>query len=300
MRVAFVNSGNSYLPELHAYKNFLSSRGHAVEILNTIQDIRSFPSSDIIFRFGGFLSKKNTFKLPEIHEYHSASTSSVPKLKNVAKSFLACKPVGRVFLNDFVRQQYCFSDNKPYIYRDMGAPDEFIDFPTPKNKLFDMIYVGSIDERQGVLSCLLELSSRGYKVAVAGRVSDETYKRFNAKKNVTYLGLLAREEICSALAEARFGLNICPDRYPLNIQTSTKVIEYLALGLPIISNDYRWMNFHSYKLGYKYLDLKNLDECIQQHTDDPDAYVLQDRRQLAWSQILVRCNFERFILDCMQ
>ena len=31
-----------------------------------------------------------------------------------------------------------------------------------------------------------------------------------------------------------------PDRLPLAVQTSTKVLEYLAVGLPVLSNDYAW------------------------------------------------------------
>lgn len=31
-----------------------------------------------------------------------------------------------------------------------------------------------------------------------------------------------------------------PNRLPVAMQTSTKVLEYLAVGLPVLSNDYPW------------------------------------------------------------
>jgi glycosyltransferase involved in cell wall biosynthesis len=47
-------------------------------------------------------------------------------------------------------------------------------------------------------------------------------------------------EVPDWLLRARAGLNLMPERTPLVQQTSTKVLEYLAVGLPVLSNDYLW------------------------------------------------------------
>jgi hypothetical protein len=43
------------------------------------------------------------------------------------------------------------------------------------------------------------------------------------------------------LVQARAGLNLVPAHRPYTVQTSTKVLEYLAVGLPVVSNRYPWM-----------------------------------------------------------
>jgi len=43
------------------------------------------------------------------------------------------------------------------------------------------------------------------------------------------------------LRRARYGLNLVPDRLPYSEQTSTKLLEYCAVGLPVVSTDYRWV-----------------------------------------------------------
>ena len=53
-------------------------------------------------------------------------------------------------------------------------------------------------------------------------------------------GRIAQDQVPAQLLRARAGLNLMPERLPLAMQTSTKVLEYLAVGLPVLSNDYAW------------------------------------------------------------
>jgi glycosyltransferase involved in cell wall biosynthesis len=59
-------------------------------------------------------------------------------------------------------------------------------------------------------------------------------------RNAHRTGRVPQHDVPAQLLRARAGLNLVPRRLPLTQQTSTKAIEYLALGLPVISNDYPW------------------------------------------------------------
>jgi hypothetical protein len=62
------------------------------------------------------------------------------------------------------------------------------------------------------------------------------------------MGPVSRDQLPEIYKNARFGLNYTPDIYPYNVQTSTKTLEYLASGLGVISNKYKWSEFFSVSL----------------------------------------------------
>src|SRR5690606_15757195 len=131
-----------------------------------------------------------------------------------------------IFLNDVVRAKFFFSRKVPHSLRGMGFFKS--DSKSHGNKEFDVIYCGSY--RSGVMDHILRLADMGLRVAVVG------FDCHLEHNNIVSFGKVSPLETGEFMRRARWGLNYTPDRFPLNIQDSTKVIEYCAAGLGVITN----------------------------------------------------------------
>lgn len=285
MKIGIPLSKYAYTPEAYAYEKFLNKHGHSVQL-----DYELDPNNDLNIYFMGMRPfwKSNKGRALEIHEYQSLSTPPYAKLKNYSKRIINKKPVGRIFLNSFVRNDLAFNDNIPFIYRDMGVDEALFQSPS-KNPLYDIVYCGSISGRSGLIETLLRLA-KIYKVVVVGRITEQEQALLQVK-NITLLGQVSRDQLPEIYRNARFGLNYTPDLYPFNIQTSTKTLEYLASGLGLISNRYTWIeNFaKQHALSVKWLGNFNLDlsSSIKSTTFDIRCY--------SWDVILNNTAFCEFL-----
>lgn len=285
MKIGIPLSQFAYTPEAYAYEKYLKEMGHQVQL-----DYELDPNNDINIFFMGTRPfwKKNEGRAIEIHEYHSLSTPPYAKLRNFSKKIINKKPAGRIFLNTFVHQSLNFNDDIPYIYRDMGV-DEIL-FQTPsKNPLYDIIYCGSISGRSGLIENLLELA-KSYKVVVVGKITEQEHTLLQVK-NITLLGQVSRDELPEIYRNARFGLNYTPDIYPYNIQTSTKTLEYLASGLRVISNKYKWVESleksHNFGIVWLDQDIYNIGVDGFKNSYNVNCY--------SWNHILHNSGFLNFL-----
>ncbi len=196
-------------------------------------------------------------------------------------------------MNEFVHRDLSFSDNIPYIYRDMGVDEALFQSPS-ENPLYDIVYCGSIAGRNGLIEVLRRLA-RNYKVVVVGQVSDLESSLLK-HENITILGRVERKDLPEIYRASRFGLNFTPDIYPYNIQTSTKTLEYLASGLGVISNKYKWSEHFFSKIQYTpvwlcgtNLSLENIS--FFETIPSIDSY--------SWTNILHKCKLESFLNDSL-
>lgn len=296
--VTFIHSSKAFLPELHAYKKYLTNKNFSVSILYGL-DKNTKIETDLCYRFGGVLWGDSTISVPQVHEFHTLSTGHFPRIKNYAKSKLACTPVARVFLSETVRSGFSFTKNLPYLIRDMGADASFFAQRSVSTKLYDVIYAGSISGRVGLLDCIELIASKGYKVGLAGSISDDDFIRIKGRPNIDYVGKLASEDVPIFVGSGRFGLNFCPDHYPYNLQTSTKVIEYLAAGVPIISNRYSWISQHSKINCYDFIDIDNLLNCEMLAIAEGDIISIESASKFDWNSILDSIDFVGFLEKCL-
>lgn len=250
MLIGIPLSKSAYTPEAYAYESYLIKMGHQVQL-----DYELDPNNDVNIYFMGTRPfwKKREGRAIEIHEYQSLSTPPYARLKNFAKKIVNKKPSGRIFLNNFVQHDLNFTDDIPYIYRDMGVDEALFQSPS-ENPVYDIVYCGSIAGRNGLIEVLRRLAGN-YKVAVVGQVSDLESSLLK-HENITILGRVERKDLAEIYRNARYGLNFTPNIYPFNIQTSTKTLEYLASGLRVISNRYNWIEVfeRSHNLGIIWLD----------------------------------------------
>ena len=81
----------------------------------------------------------------------------------------------------------------------------------------------------------------------------EHYSRF---PNICFTGPVPQGVVSQYLQQARYGINYMPDKAPFNEQTSTKLLEYLRVGMPVITTRYQWMEDFALRYGgtYFYMD----------------------------------------------
>ena len=291
MKIGITITENAYTPEAYAYEKYLSSLGHSIQLNYVLE-----PDNDINIYFMGLrpIWKKNIGSAKEIHEYQSLSTPPYSYFKNKVKKVLNKKPDGRIFLNDSVHSYLNFNDISPFIYRDMGVDDLLFQEPSRHPK-YDVLYCGSISGRIGLIEALLNIS-KILTVLVVGKVSETDKKRLNSK-NITLIGAVNREFLPEIYRNARFGLNFTPDIYPYNIQTSTKTLEYLASGLGVISNRYKWVEDFFNEINYKpiWLNVENSLNAIE--LENINSSKLPYIQKYSWHNILSHCDLDGFLSD---
>ncbi|WP_340834396.1 glycosyltransferase family protein [Acinetobacter variabilis] len=273
----------AYTPEAYAYEKYLKKLGHQIQL-----DYELDPDNDINIYFMGTRPfwKKKEGRAIEIHEYQSLSTPPYARFKNFSKKLVNKQPSGRIFLNNFVQYDLNFTDDIPYIYRDMGVDEALFQRPN-ENPLYDIVYCGSIAGRNGLIEVLRRLAGN-YKVVVVGQVSD-LERSLLKHENITILGRVERKDLPEIYRNARYGLNFTPNIYPYNIQTSTKTLEYLASGLQVISNRYLWAEQFFNNINYKPFWLDQIDSNIYIENNIPEMDLFK------WDNILNEVDFGNFI-----
>lgn len=280
----------AYTPEAYAYKSYLEFNGISVQLEDEVCiDL----NNDINIYFMGIRPFWNKYKgqAKEIHEYQSLSLNPHSCVKDLFKKHLNKKPHGRIFLNDVVKLGLNFSDNTPYIYRDMGVDEELFQVPST-NPEFDIVYCGSLEGRPGLIDEIIRLAKLGFKILVIGSINNAINESFKSHKNIHLVGRVDRHEIAALYKNCRSGLNFTPDIYPFNVQTSTKTLEYIASGLNVITNRYEWIDKFSQIEDYNFLYVDHIRE--HSYFDAP-VYDLEKIKKYSWSNILNNANFINFL-----
>lgn len=239
MKIGIGLTGKAYNPEAYAYQEYLSKNGFSVQLADE-NELKK--SNDVNIYFMGIRPITiNSSVECEIHEYHSLSTGMFPRAKDMIKKGFNKKPLGRIFLNEVVEKKMGFKDDVPFILRDMGVDDALFQEPNARPD-FDLIYCGSVIGRKGLLKEIKRLENIGFSVLIVGHAPADFLYQFGKSNKIEFTGKVARSDLPELYRNARAGINYMPDLYPLNIQTSTKTIEYLASGLTVLSSRYEWAN----------------------------------------------------------
>jgi glycosyltransferase involved in cell wall biosynthesis len=122
----------------------------------------------------------------------------------------------------------------------MGLPDSFLMAQAQQAPEFDLVYLGEMRRLQHFVPLLNTLGQAGLSLLLVGHVPAALQERLAALGHIQSTGRVPQDQVPAQLLRARAGLNLMPDVLPLAEQTSTKMLEYLALGLPVISNPYAW------------------------------------------------------------
>lgn len=289
--VHFVHSGPAYMPELAAYARHLAALGH-----HSVRhgDPATVPDdADIVWWICGHISPRHSHRLRhslQVHEYASASVGRWPGIKDRIKRWLHPRPDHRVFLNAWVRDRMGFDDDVPFSLREMGVPETFLHAQAVAAPEHDLVYLGEMARLSAFMPTLRAISEAGLRLLLVGQPSPQLQQKLQTLPGVQITGHVPQHEVPSLLLRARAGLNLMPLRRPLTHQTATKVLEYLAVGLPVLSNDYPWARQIAQQHPQRVRLLQGLDQpltwrqaCAQLPPLMPDRQHLQ---AWCWPQLL--------------
>ena len=133
------------------------------------------------------------------------------------------------------------------------------------------------------------------RTLLIGSMPAPLQRQFQAFTHITLTGKVPHHEVPTHLRRARCALNLVPDQIPYSEQTSTKLLEYCAIGLPVISTNYRWVrNFAaSNKAAIAYLPAQASASAYAdffRETRDMASAPSPDMGGWAWARTLARLN----------
>lgn len=293
IKVGIVGSEKAYLPEINAYIDYLQKNNIDAQRIHA-QDVDQFHQFDVIWRFPGLDYKKIKKEIAIVHEYNSSSIGKLGRVKDVIKKFVNIQPHGRVFLNDQIRQQFNFNDQVPSITRDMGIDASFLN--TDCVKEYDFVYIGDMTEHRQLQHLLANFRNSPYTILMIGTPNDQLFNDFKYEKSIIFAGSVSYKEVPLLASKAIYGVNYIPNRHPYNEQTSTKLLEYCALNLKIVTTDYSWVTQFEqqekaafYKIdAHKKIDF---DTLVKYEYNTPNV------EKYEWSKVLERAGLLDFLAE---
>ena len=299
MLVHFVRNGPSYLPELEAYAAFIASLGHQAQVHDTNTTVPN--DARVVWWICGrvpHLAQRRLKHAFHIHEYSSSSVPPHAWLKDQVKRFTQPTPDYRVFQNPWVRERMGFSSRVPSCLRDMGIAPAFFEPPTtPVQPTFDLVYLGEMTRLQPFLPFLQSSHQAGRSLLLVGDVPAHIQEQL--PPNVTLSGRVPYAEVPAQLRRARYGLNLVSNIAPYNQQTSTKLLEYCAVGLPVVSNDYPWVRYFASRHNANFHVLSDqANTWVSSFGEALEAYPYQvpDLQDMRWSNLLAKMPLWKTIL----
>jgi hypothetical protein len=140
---------------------------------------------------------------------------------------------------------------------------------------------------QAFVPLLQAIHEAGRSLLLVGDVPEALRAQLPA--SVTCTGRVAHTDVAHQLRRARLGLNLVSNLTPYNQQTSTKLLEYCAVGLPVVSNDYAWVRYFAAHHQGNFHLLRD-DPASWQHSFgealDAYPYVVPDVHALVWPKLL--------------
>lgn len=275
---------NAYMPESQAYFEYFSKFSN-YNVFFTHEIPKPGICDVLIIPYGFFPAFKfHNRDYILVAEYASLSTGRFKYFKDKLKKYFNCKADITTYLNVNVRNVMEYGCGVK-VNRGMGY---FKNKLKERKKIeYDVVYSGA--NRVGVEAAIKELADLGVVVCTLGNV-DIVHKNIICKGNVTL------DEVYEVYSKSKFGLNYTPDEYPYNVQDSTKSIEYIASGLRLISNRYKWIEDFERKMDVEFIYLDDVDIKGKINTVDvvcePGGNIIDD---LSWDKIISNSGLKQAI-----
>ncbi|PPA70133.1 glycosyltransferase [Jeotgalibacillus proteolyticus] len=293
-RIIMMRSPKAYLPQIDASIRYFNNKGLGFKLVDSDEADVFIPTEwDAIWSFPGIIYKNKS--IPQIHEYASLSTGIFPDMKNRIKRSINTKPALRIFLNEFVQKGMNFSDGIVSLQRDMGVDDLFFRYQDTV-KSYDCVYVGAITKSRGINRLLQHFKKQKEKrsLLMIGAVQDDLFLEFKDVSNITFTGSIPYEDVPKYASQAVYGINYMPNKYPYNLQTSTKLLEYLAMNLKIISTDYLWVQHFKKKHGLSFITVNEALDNLDRQLDKSEPQPLNEKliHSLNWTNVIKEAGIE--------
>ncbi len=297
MRIAFIHPHKAFLPEIDAYQKFFSTFNVKTIVIKP-DEIHQM-NADVEWHFMGIDKSEKKEDSIKIHEYTSASISPFGQLKNFSKKILNVKPDYRLFLNEYVQDKFGFDDEIPSGFREMGIANSFLNFDNNKSKKeYDFIYAGSVNAERKIDGLIERFATKylsDHSLLILSKDYDDLKNKFKQFDNIHFTGPIAHDEMPAHISKAKFAINFMVDKEPFNQQTSTKLLEYAALKMPIITTDYNWIrNFQKENGGDFYYLQKNLSNLTWEKISQFN-YSFPDLKEWTWEKQIRKSGVLEFL-----
>lgn len=293
--ILFLRSKKAYLSDIDAYLDYFNAQPNYQASVFYEDEPYNIRDYDVVWKFMG-RDTENTFSTFKVHEYVSLSTGQFPRLKNFIKSKTNSTPDLRIFLNQDVEKEMNFRDPVPSLNRDMGIDPIFFEYQDQPKK-FDFVYIGSMAKGRRIDQMLKYfVATSDATLYLVGDPDDDLYNEFKSYPNIVFTGKVPYKEVPKIASQARYGINYMPNEYPLNRQTSTKLLEYLAMGLNIVSTNYKWVNDFekSHQLRFHFLDNRKPSFALDRVEQTTYCSSI-NKEDFLWESIFKRAGILEFL-----
>ena len=250
IHIHFYHEGKALYPDILAYRSFFddlcsTSEGLATEVPQEVK-----PEMLILWYMMGFYPRRPVARL-FVHDYRSLSVGRARRLKDFVKWAFNAKPDLRIYQNELIRDALGFRKDEGSVLIPMGVPSWTFDLKWCKQSTtHDFGYVGAINVERGFREALRSFvqayhGSRSW--LLIGPVEQSLLEEFVAAPGLEFTGRLPQGKALERLLSTRCGVALFPSHAPHCWQTPTKLLEYAALGMPILANDSP-MNVRTIKL----------------------------------------------------
>lgn len=239
-KIVFVHEGKESYPEIAAYKAFFDQRFKTQETHpDQIATIES-PEKTIFWFLMGFYRARPAGAGLVVHDYRSLSIGRTRLLKDFLKRRLNARPDIRIFQNEALRTSLSFADDVPSVLLPMGVAPDLLAFRGARGEALDFCYIGVLSkERKSwrMIDSFLRRFGAQRRFDLFGKAEAFLIARYKNNPNVVFRGRLPQAELFAKIAGARVGVNYFPCHAPHKYQTPTKMLDYAALGLRILSSE---------------------------------------------------------------
>ncbi|WP_276481233.1 hypothetical protein [Paraflavitalea pollutisoli] len=259
------------MSELHGYSHFFAGIGIPCEVVTP----KELPllKRKIDWYFMGVDRSHPIPGIFRIHDYLSPSTPPARRLKDWGKRWINARPDLRIFKNHYTRQCFGFSDAIPELLMNMGIADEWLQTTGQRpEKSFDFIYIGELSAARQT-NILLDRFTQGdlreRTLLLLSRNYEQWQRQYASHPNILFKGPVDKAGVKDHILRSRFAINYIPDREPFNQLPATKMLEYAACGVPILSTSYPWVRQFQQQYGGNYLYLSpDLHDLTWQRVTD--------------------------------
>jgi hypothetical protein len=235
-----------------------------------------------------------------VHDYRSLSVGRGRRVKDLVKRLVNARPDIRIFQNDAIRRALGFRMDASSRFLPMGVPARFVASRTlVEPPAADFVYIGSmLAERrcERMIDSFIKRFGEARQFDLYGPPNPELEARYLGRHNIRFRGLIAQAELPRVLKSARVGVNFFPDHYPHVLQTPTKLMEYGALGMRILSNEHPQSRItaQQYGLSCRWGSIEDLFADVPDTLDWADNMGV-DPAAMAWPAVIRASGIEQLL-----
>ncbi len=241
--INFIHHGKALYPTIRGYRDFFSDR-YEIRETSLRQYLKQGEADRTILWFMmGFYPLPGPPALATIHDYRSLSVGALAPLKDRLKALCNFKPDLRILQNEVMSEMIGFTDDVPEIFIGMGVPSSLVARarkPAPDPPDYDFVYIGTVSKERRInalIDSFLRRYPGGRRLLMIGPAEPDIVEAYKGCQSVVFTGRLTQEETFDLVMRSKVAVSHFPSHRPHNYQTPTKLIEYAALGRPILAND---------------------------------------------------------------